>query len=99
MRKKRIEQMVLTTLSLAACVALFGALAAGQAHARGGGSGGHGLGAIRGLSGPPLQDGAPSIQPQFNPSIPYTVPQTPETPVSPGSPGSVFGPGPSTGIY
>src|SRR5258707_14213578 len=98
MRKRRIERLALTTLSLAACVALFGALAVGQAHARGGSAGGHALGAIRGLSGPPLLDGAPLIQPHFNPSIPYTVPQSPETPVSPASPGSVFGPGPSTGI-
>lgn len=93
MRKIKFERMTLATLSLAACVALFGALAAGQAHARGaGGAGGHAVGVIRGLSGPPLLDGAPSIQPHFNPSIPYTVPQSPETPVSPGSPGSVFGP-------
>jgi hypothetical protein len=99
MRKRNIERTVLTTLSLAACVALFGALAAGQAQARGGGAGGDALGAIRGISGPPLLDGAPSIQPQFNPSIPYTVPESPENPVSPGSPGSVFGPGPRTGIY
>ena len=92
MRSRRIEQIALTTLSLAACVALFGALAAGQAQARGGGAGGRAHGAIRGLSAPPLLEGAPSIQPHFNSSIPYTVPQSPETPVSPGSPGSVFGP-------
>ena len=93
MRKRRIERMALTTFALPACVALFGALAAGQAHAQGRGAGGHGLGAIRGLSGPPLLDGAPSMPgPTFNPSIPYTVPESPETPVSPGSPGSVFGP-------
>ena len=90
MRKIRFERMTLATLSLAACMALFGALAAGEAQARGVGS--HALGVIRGLSGPPLLDGAPSIQPHFNPSIPYTVPESPETPVSPGSPGSVFGP-------
>jgi hypothetical protein len=92
MRKRKNERIALTTLSLAACVALFGAMAAGQAHARGIGAGGHGLGAIRGRSGPPLLEGAPSMQPHFNPSIPYMVPQSPETPVSPGSPGSVFGP-------
>jgi hypothetical protein len=92
MRKRRIERMALATFALAACVALFGALAAAQAQTRGGGAGGHGLGAIRGHAGPPVLDGAPSVQPQFNPSIPYTVPQTPEAPVSPGSPGSVFGP-------
>jgi hypothetical protein len=83
--------MALTTFALAAGMAF--ALAAGQAHARGGIAGGHVLGAIRGLAGPPMLDGAPSIQPRFNQSIPYTVPQSPETPVSPGSPGSVFGPG------
>jgi hypothetical protein len=92
MGRRNIERMTLATFSLAACVALCGALAAGQAQARGGGAGGHASAAIRGLSAPPLLDGAPSIQPHFNPSIPYTVPQSPETPVSPGSPGSVFGP-------
>lgn len=92
MRNRKIERMTLVTFSLAACVALCGALTVGQAQARGGGAGGHALAAIRGLSAPPLLDGAPSIQPHFNPSIPYTVPQSPETPVSPGSPGSVFGP-------
>ena len=88
MRKRKIERMTLVTFSLAACVAL----AAGQAQARGVGAGGHALSASRGRSAPPLLDGAPSMQPHFNPSIPYTVPQSPETPVSPGSPGSVFGP-------
>ena len=94
MRNRKIEQTALATFSLAACVALFGALAAGQADARGAGAGGHGLGAIRGLSGPsPTLESVPSTPgPTFNPSIPYTVPQSPETPVSPGSPGSVFGP-------
>ena len=92
MRKRRVERTVLATLSLAACVALFGAGAA-VAQMRGGGAGGH-AGAIRGSS--PMVDSAPSMPgPTFNPSIPYTVPQSPETPVSPGSPGSVFGPGPS----
>jgi hypothetical protein len=92
MRKRKIERVTLVTLSLAACVALCGALAAGQAQARGVGAGGHALGASRGRVAQPLLDGAPSMQPHFNPSIPYTVPQSPETPVSPGSPGSVFGP-------
>ncbi len=44
MRKRKIEQMALTTFALAACVALFGALAAGQANARGFGAGSHTLG-------------------------------------------------------
>jgi hypothetical protein len=88
MHNRKIERMTLVTCSLAACVAF--ALAVGQARAVG--AGGHALGAMHGRSGSPLLDGAPSMQPHFNPSIPYTVPQSPETPVSPGSPGSVFGP-------
>ena len=90
MRKRKIKRMTLVTLSLAAGVAL--GLAAGQAQARSAGATGHAHGAMRGLSASPLSDGAPSVQPHFNPSVPYTVPQSPETPVSPGSPGSVFGP-------
>ena len=92
MRNRKIERLTLVTFSLAAGVALCGALAAGQAQARGVGGGGHALGASRGRFAQPLLDGAPSMQPHFNSSIPYTVPQSPETPVSPGSPGSVFGP-------
>jgi hypothetical protein len=92
MRERKVERMTLVTFSMAACVTLCGALAAGQADARGIGAGGHALGAMRGRSAPPLLDGGPSMQPHFNQSIPYTVPQSPETPVSPGSPGSVFGP-------
>jgi hypothetical protein len=92
MHKRKIERKTLVSFSLAACLALSGALAAGQAQARSVGAGGHALGASRGRVAQPLLDGAPSMQPHFNPSIPYTVPQSPETPVSPGSPGSVFGP-------
>jgi hypothetical protein len=43
---------------------------------------------------PPILDEAPTRPvPTFNPSDPYTVPQSPETPVSPASPESVFGNG------
>ncbi len=92
MRKMKIEQAALATLFLAACVALLGTFAAiGQAQARGGGPGGHAAGANRGFSAP-LMSVPSAPAPTFNPSVPYTVPQTPETPVSPGSPGSVFGP-------
>lgn len=43
---------------------------------------------------PPILNEAPTMpSPTFNPSDPYTVPQSPETPVSPASPGSVFGNG------
>ena len=66
MRNRKIERMTLVTCSLAACVAF--TLAAGQAQARGMGAGGHGLGAMRGRSGAPLLDGAPAMQPHFNPS-------------------------------
>jgi hypothetical protein len=59
MRNRKIERMTLVTFSLAACVALCGALAAGQAQARGVGASGHALGASRGRSVPPLLDGAP----------------------------------------
>jgi hypothetical protein len=95
MRKRRIERTVLATLSLAAGVALFGAGAAIEhAHAQGGIFAIRAQGANRGAFAPaPLPNSAPSTPaPTFNPSVPYTVPQSPETPVSPGSPGSVFGP-------
>jgi hypothetical protein len=50
--------------------------------------GGHMSGGFHGS----IIDQAPSMPaPTFNPSDPYTVPQSPETPVSPASPGSVFG--------
>jgi hypothetical protein len=40
---------------------------------------------------PTVPNEAPTMPaPTFNPSNPYTVPQSPETPVSPASPGSVF---------
>jgi hypothetical protein len=42
-------------------------------------------------SAPPPTSNMPA--PVFNPSEPYTVPETRETPVSPASPGSVFGNG------
>ena len=94
MRKRRIERAVLATLSLAAGVALFGACAAVEhAHAQGGIVAVRAQGANRGSSAPaPLPDAPSTPGPTFNPSVPYTVPQSPETPVSPGSPGSVFGP-------
>jgi hypothetical protein len=41
---------------------------------------------------PPILNEAPTMPaPIFNPSDPFTVPQSPETTVSPASPGSVFG--------
>ncbi|MFY9900571.1 MAG: hypothetical protein WAK67_22695 [Xanthobacteraceae bacterium] len=59
-------------------------------HAGGGLQSGHMDSGFHGLT----FDRAPSMpSPVFNPSNPYTVPQSPETPVSPASPGLVFGHG------
>jgi hypothetical protein len=65
----------------------------------GGHSGGYGGSVFRGghmgrgFRGP-LPDGITSMPPPvFNPSSPYTLPESPESPVSPASPGSVFGNG------
>jgi len=70
------------------------AFAAGGMGGRMGGGMGDGLGG-RHMSGGfhgSIIDQAPSMPaPTFNPSDPYTVPQSPESPVSPASPGSVFG--------
>jgi hypothetical protein len=56
-------------------------------HASGGLQSGHMDSGFHG----PMIDRAPSMPPPvFNPSNPYTVPQSPEAPVSPASPGSVF---------
>jgi hypothetical protein len=71
-------------------------------HAFAAGRMGGGLGLDSGFRGgpmshgfqPPILDETPTgPAPTFNPSNPYTVPQSPETPVSPASPGSVFGNG------
>jgi hypothetical protein len=82
--------ILLAIIAISTTVAT-GALAAGRVGGAGhsGGFGAAHLGEFRG----PLVDPAPSMQPHFNPSSPYTVPQLPETPVSPASPGSVFGNG------
>ena len=51
---------------------------------------GHGNGHSRGRFDQPLIGGAPMTSPIYNPSTPYTVPQSPEVGVSPASPGSLF---------
>jgi hypothetical protein len=51
---------------------------------------GHGGGHMGGRFGEPLIGSAPMTSPIYNPSTPYTVPQSPEVAVSPASPGSVF---------
>jgi hypothetical protein len=69
----------------------FSAAVATDALAAGRDSGGHGAGHIGGGFRGSSPDRIPSTPPAFNPSSPYTVPQSHETPVSPASPGSVFG--------
>jgi hypothetical protein len=51
---------------------------------------GHGGGHMGDRFGEPLIGSAPMTSPIYNPSTPYTMPQSPEVPVSPGSPGSLF---------
>lgn len=61
-----------------------------------GGSSGLGLSQVGGGFHSPVFAPPPVFNnpaPVFNPSEPYTVPETRETPVSPASPGSVFGNG------
>lgn len=83
--------ILLAAIALVTAVAT-DALAAGRAGGGGHGSGfrGGGMARFRG----PMVGRVPSMRtPHFNPSSPYTVPQSPETPVSPASPGSIFGNG------
>jgi hypothetical protein len=93
MHTGRLERTAPSTYFLAACVGFFGACAAAIPAP-------HAQGTNRPLSAPPpLLDRVPSMPPPiFNPSSPYTVPQTRETPVSPASPGSIFGTSPSPGV-
>ena len=51
---------------------------------------GHGGGHMGGRFGEPLIGSAPMTSPVYNPSTPYTVPQSPEVGVSAASPGSLF---------
>ena len=101
MHTRRFERVALAMFFQAACIVFFGAgLTIERAHAQGTNT------ALRAQSGnpslsasSPLLDRAPLMPPPtFNPSNPYTVPQTRQTPVSPASPGSVFGSTPSTGV-
>jgi hypothetical protein len=99
MHAGRIERMALPTFFLAAGVAFFNACAAVEyAHAQGTNTAPHAQGRNPMPSASsPLLDRAPAMPPPaFNPSSPYTVPQSREAPVSPASPGSVFGSSPST---
>jgi hypothetical protein len=100
MHTRTSERMPLAIFFLG-CVAFFGAgVAIEQAHAQGTNTAPHAQGRNPMPSAlSPLLDRAPAMPPPaFNPSSPYTVPQTRQTPVSPASPGSVFGSTPSTGV-
>jgi hypothetical protein len=70
--------VILTAAVLLAGMVATDALAAGH--------GSH----IGGRFGVPLTNSAPMASPIYNPSTPYTVPQSPEVSVSPASPGSLF---------
>jgi len=86
----RNAMIILAAITLGTAAAT-DALAAGHGGRGGGGfRNGH---MVRGFRGP-LLNSVPSMPPPvFNPSSPYTVPQSGETPVSPASPGSIFGNG------
>jgi hypothetical protein len=100
MHTRRFERKAPAMLFLVASVALAGAfIAIEHAHAQGISSTPLAQGRNPFPATSPLLNRGPSMPPPaFNPSSPYTVPQSPETPVSPASPGSVFGSSPSTGV-
>jgi hypothetical protein len=94
---KKSKLIVATAIAvLTTAIAVLGL--GSQAFAVGGGLGLNGeFGSVRAASGfhspafnsaPPPTFNMPA--PVFNPSEPYTVPESRETPVSPASPGSVF---------
>jgi hypothetical protein len=80
----KLNIIIAVTLGVLAVTTATDGLAAGP--------GERGAGRIQGGGGPAVLVPEPQT-PVFNPSVPYTVPQTPESPVSPASPGSVFGNG------
>jgi hypothetical protein len=69
-------------LTTAATITVLGLAATGVAQARGGNFDRGGFGTHVGA---PLQESVPPMQPHFNSTYRYTVPQAPETPVSPGA--------------
>jgi hypothetical protein len=89
----RNAMVLLAIIALGTAMATHAHAAEGIGNASGGFHGTHMPGShMHGGFGGPFLDGAPSMPaPTFNPSDPYTVPQSPEMPVSPASPGSVFG--------
>ena len=78
-------------VALAAAALLAGMVATdAMAAEHGGFGGGHMGGHVGGRFGGPLIGSAPMTSLIYNPSTPYTVPQSPEVGVSPASPGSLF---------
>jgi hypothetical protein len=78
-------------VALAAAALLAGAVATNALAAGHGEFGGGHLGGHVGMRfGELLIGSAPMTSPIYNPSTPYTVPQSPEVGVSPASPGSLF---------
>jgi hypothetical protein len=98
-RTSRIrDAMILLAIVMLGTAVGTHAFAAGRMGGGVGFSGGFGNGHVSGGSHSPVFNGGPPPvfnmpAPVFNPSEPYTAPQSPETPVSPASPGSVFGNG------
>ena len=76
------RRVIVVAIALSAATATDAFARHGGGH---GGAAGHGGAPV--ISTGPLLESVPMQQPHFNPSRPYTVPQSPETPVSPGSPG------------
>jgi len=101
MHMRTSERMALAMFFLTGCVALFGAsMAIEHAFAQGTDATPHAQGRNPFPStSSQLLNRAPSMPPPaFNPSSPYTAPQSRESPVSPASPGSLFGSSPNTGV-
>jgi hypothetical protein len=84
-KRKSVTRNIMALLAAMALSAAMATDALAAGHGAGGHRGGHVTGGFSGL------DRVPSTPPVFNPSSPYTVPQSHETPVSPASPGSIFG--------
>jgi hypothetical protein len=85
MRGQPMEfQMKRNLVALAVAALLAGTVATNALAA------GHGGGHMGGRFGEPPIGNAPMTSPIYNPSTPYTVPQSPEVGVSPASHGSLF---------
>ena len=90
------HKAIITFAAIALSMAVVTGAMAARFSGNGGDHGGSGFGdghISRGFRGP-VPESIPSMpSPVFNPSDPYTLPESPEIPVSPASPGSIFGNG------